>query len=137
MDLRRWTPLTALFPRRYVDRSEFWVDFDLQGWSTASYRWTGDPWNGLRDFAKRPAETIAEDIGDCEDYALVAASWALAQGHSGVGLGFCWEWPYPWPRHVIAFDDETVYSSGNLVEGSVAQYLEDSEYYYCLRRPID
>ena len=137
MDVERWTPLTMLFPERYVDTSEFWAEFDLEEWSASQYDWTRDSWNGFRDFAKRPVETISEDIGDCEDYALVAASWAVAHGRAGVGLGFCWDLPYPWPRHVIAFDDDTVYSSGDIVKESVTQYLDRTEYDYCLRRPID
>lgn len=136
MELRRWTPLTALVPQYYVDSDVDWEGFDLRDWSATSYDWSRDPWNGYRDFAKRPEETIADGAGDCEDYALVAASWALAHGRSGVGLGFCWEWPYPWPRHVIAFDETNVYSSGDITEGAVNDYLERSEYDYCLRRRI-
>ncbi|MFW5917993.1 MAG: hypothetical protein ACOCR0_00775 [Haloferacaceae archaeon] len=136
MGLRRWTPLTMLAPRRYVDRSDFWTEFDLQEWSVSDYEWTRDPWNGYRDFAKRPVETISEDEGDCEDYALVAISWAIARDRPGVGIGFCWELPYPWPRHVIAFDEEYVYSSGDIVDESVEEYLERSVYDSILRRPV-
>jgi hypothetical protein len=136
MDLRRWTPLTALVPARYVDYDREWRDFDLRGWSSDEYEWTEDSWNGFRDFARRPADTVAEGRGDCEDYALVAASWAVGNDRPGVGIAFCWELPYPWPTHVVAFDDERVYSSGNVVEASVSEWVETSRYDFAVRRRI-
>lgn len=134
--LQRWTPLTFLVPQRYVDRDDHWEAFDLLEWSREDYEWTQDPWNGYRDFAQPPRETLREGKGDCEDYALVAVSWAVAQGRSGIGLGFCWELPYPWPRHVIAFDDERVYSSGDVSRQSVNAWMTDSRYDYVLRRRV-
>lgn len=136
MELRRWSPLTFVFPRRYVDRSEFWSDFDLEEWSRSSYEWVEDPWNGLLDFARRPAETISRGEGDCEDYALVALSWAVAHGRTGVGLAFCWGRRYPWPTHAIAFDDERVYSSGDIFTGSVEEWIADSRYSFALERRL-
>ena len=136
MDPRRWTPFTFLFPGRYVDDDEFWTDFDLVAWSRTTYEWTEDPWNGFRDFARRPRDTVAAGTGDCEDYALVAASWLVAQGRDRVGLAFCWEWPYPWARHVIAFDGERVYSSGTISQGSVEEWVEDSRYAVSVSRRI-
>lgn len=133
--IQRWTPLTFLSPYRYVDRSDFWKNFDIAEWSS-SYTWKSDPWNGYRDFAKRPAETVSDGEGDCEDYALVVISWALANGRQGVGLEFCWKRPYPWPRHVIAFDNEYVYSSGTIRRESVKKYIDRSQYDYCLQREL-
>ena len=137
MDVRRWTPFVFAAPDRYVSRDDFWTEFDLAEWSSSAYDWTGDPWHGYRDFAQTPLELLATGCGDCEDYALLAASWALAQGRENVGLGFCWLWPYPWPRHVIAYDDEYVYSSGRITRESVDEWLADSSYVYCLERPIE
>lgn len=136
MVLGRWTPLTFLMPQRYIDTSDLWEKFDIEEWSSSVYEWKNDPWNGYRDFAKRPAETVSDGEGDCEDYALVAASWALSQGHQGVGLGFCWKRPYPWPRHAIAFDNDYVYSSGKICQESVGKYIDRSQYDYCLRRRL-
>lgn len=136
MELKRWTPLTFVAPEWYVDSASFWSDFDFKQWSRTSYEWREDPWNGLRDFARRPQETVTTGAGDCEDYALVAASWAIAQGHDGVGLAFCWEPPYPWPRHAIAFDEERVYSSGTISKKSVDQWVEDSKYAFFVSRRI-
>lgn len=131
-----WTPFTYLFPSRYVDTSETVASLDLESWSRTEYDWVSDAWNGFRDFAKPPAKTLVDEEGDCEDYALVAASWALANERSGVGIAFCIEKPKVWPTHVIAFDDERVYSSGNINQESVDSWLEGSDYDYALRRRI-
>ncbi|MFB6296013.1 MAG: hypothetical protein ABEH66_04130 [Halobacteriales archaeon] len=136
MELTRWTPLTYVAPGLFVDDGEFWADFDLEEWSRTTYEWTQDPWNGFLDVAKRPRETVADGTGDCEDYALVAASWAAAQGRNGIGLAFCWETPYPWPRHAIAFDAERVYSSGSITESSVDDWVAQSRYVFSVRRRV-
>lgn len=136
MELRRWTPLTFLFPSQYVNRDERWEEFALEEWSDAAYEWTQDPWNGVSDFAQRPAETVDSGRGDCEDYALVAVAWAVANGREGIGIAFCWELPYPWPRHVIAYDRERVYSSGHISEKSVDEWIADSKYEFAIRRRL-
>jgi len=136
MDLQRWTPLTFLFPARYVDGDDRWGSFNLLEWSDADYEWTQDPWNGISDFAQRPGETVDSGRGDCEDYALVALAWAVANGRDRVGLAFCWELPYPWPRHVIAYDDERVYSSGHVSEKRVGEWIDDSRYEFAVRRRV-
>lgn len=136
MEPQRWTPLTFLFPRRYVDRNRFWSKFDLEEWSQSAYEWTADPWNGFLDFAKHPADTVSQGEGDCEDYALVAVSWALAHGRDGVGFALCWEPSRPWPTHVVAFDDKRVYSSGRITEMTVEDWITDSKYASALKRRI-
>lgn len=136
MDPRRWTPLTFIAPGRYVDRDPSWAAFDLEGWAEGTYDWIEDPWNGFLDFARRPRRTVSEGAGDCEDFALVAASWSIARGRDGVGLAFCWRPPYPWPTHVIAFDDQFVYSSGDVDRTSVDEWIEDSDYVFALRRRV-
>lgn len=136
MRLRRWTPLTFLLPSRYLDRDRDWEAFDLVAWSRDEYRWQQDRWNGLLDIARTPAETLDRRRGDCEDYALVAASWAVGNGREGVGLGLCWELSRPWPTHVIAFDEEFVYSSGEIWKTSVEQWRQESPYALVLRRRV-
>ncbi|ELZ37082.1 hypothetical protein C471_13506 [Halorubrum saccharovorum DSM 1137] len=136
MDLRRWTPFTFVAPDRYVGRDDRWDAFDIEEWSASEYDWTQDPWNGLSDFAKRPDECVDAGRGDCEDYALVALSWAFANDRDGIGIGFCWDLPWPWPRHVIAFDDERVYSSGEITEESVGEWKADSKYAFVLKRRV-
>ena len=101
-----------------------------------TYEWTADSWNGFRDFAQHPRDCVDSGRGDCEDYALVALASAVARGRPGVGIAFCWELPYPWPTHVIAFDDDFVYSSGDIVETSVDEWVRDSPYTTALRRRL-
>ncbi len=137
MALRRWTPLTLLAPARYLDRDERWADFDIHAWADEEYEWVQDAWNGLRDFAAPPAETVAAGRGDCEDFALVALSWAAANGRDGLGLGFCFEPWTPVPTHAIAFDETHVYSSGDIEETSVDGWLAGSDRYaYAVRRRV-
>jgi len=137
MQLDRWTPFAVVWPERYVsDDEDLWSSLDIEDWSRREYEWIEDDWNGFLDFARRPHETLASGRGDCEDYALVAASWALANDRPGVGLAVCWEWPYPWPRHAIAYDDERVYSSGHITEESVEEYAERDGFAFTLRRPV-
>jgi hypothetical protein len=136
MDLRRWTPLTFVAPARYVDSDDWWGSFDLEAWSQSAYVWTEDAWNGYRDVATYPRECVELGRGDCEDYALVALAWAVAHDRDGIGLGFCWDPPYPWPRHVIAYDEERVYSSGDITETSVEDWLADSSYAFVLKRRV-
>lgn len=137
MELRRWTPLTFLAPARFVDRDDRWASFDLHAWADEEYEWVQDPWNGFRDFASRPAATVAAGRGDCEDFALVALSWAAANDREGLGLGFCFERWNPLPTHAIAYDDEAVYSSGKILPKSVDEWLDDAERYtYALRRRV-
>ncbi|MFB6250521.1 MAG: hypothetical protein ABEI27_02345 [Halobellus sp.] len=136
MNIRRWTPLTFVTPARCVDRDDWWESFDIEEWSDSEYVWTQDEWNGFRDFAARPRECVEAGRGDCEDYALVSLSWAAANDRTGLGIGFCWDPPYPWPRHVIAFDEERVYSSGEISEESVAEWQANSTYAYVLERRV-
>jgi hypothetical protein len=136
MDPRRWTPLTYLAPARYVDRNPSWATFDLHEWADEEYDWVQDPWNGFLDVARRPHETVAAGEGDCEDFALVAVTWAVANDRE-VGLGFCFEAWTPWPTHVIAYDDMYVYSSGNIVPASVDEWVADTDRYaFVLRRRV-
>ncbi|RMB24201.1 hypothetical protein ATH50_1442 [Haloplanus aerogenes] len=136
MNLRRWTPLTFLAPDRYVDRDDWWRTFDFDAWSRSVYEWTADAWNGFRDFAQQPRACVETGRGDCEDYALVALASAVARERPAVGIAFCWELPYPWPTHVIAFDDDFVYSSGDIVETSVDEWVRASRYSFAVRRRL-
>lgn len=135
MKLRRWVPFVYLLPDRYVDPAAVPDDFDFRAWSR-EFEWRQDPWNGFRDFATPPAETIETARGDCEDYALVAVSWALAGDRDGVGLGFCFPPWSPVPRHVVAYDDVRVYSVGRVFDASPSEWLADSPYARLLRRSV-
>lgn len=136
MRLLHWMPLTFLFPSRYLDTDFDWEGFDLVAWSRDDYRWPKESWNGLIDIAQPPAETVERRRGDCGDFALVAASWAWGNGREGVGVGLCWELRRPWPTHVIAYDDEFVYSAGGIWKTSVAEWRKESPYVFVLKRRV-
>lgn len=131
----RWTPLVIAAPRRYLGRGRTWESFDFESW-TERYEWREDAWNGWFDIARRPDDTVAAETGDCEDYALVAASWALARGRTPVGLGFCFVSWLPVPRHAVAYDRDRVYSSGEVREETVDDFLDRTEYTWALRRRL-
>lgn len=136
MVIQRWSPLTLVAPTRYIETGSFWEDFDLDTWAREEYDWVQDPWNGFLDIAKPPSVTVRHNEGDCEDFALVALSWAVANDRDGIGLGFCWKTSRPWPTHAIAFDATTVYSSGSITEISLDSWVANSPYRFVVRRRV-
>lgn len=119
-----------------MEYDQRWGSLDPLGWSRNDYERTEDPWNGDRDFARTPRGTVRTGRGDREDCALVAPSWAVARGRSGVGVGFRWELPFRWPRHVLAVDDERVHSSGVVSRERVDEWAADSRDDVALRRRV-
>ena len=132
----RWSAVAFLWPRRYIDVDAV-EDINLEAFSDR-YSWRQDAWNGLRDVARPVRETIVDECGDCEDYALVAASCLLRRGVDDVQLAVCFEcvWGIPIPRHVVAIENGAVYSSGIIHEMSLEEYLGQSDYWFALRRSV-
>lgn len=120
-----------LFPRRYVDTDLHWDYFDFREWH---YTWREDPWNGLLDTLQPPFATIHLGRGDCEDYAFAVASYLLWIGKNPVGIAVAGRRLFD--LHVVAYDDEHVYSSGRVTEESVDEWLDNSEYNWVIRRPL-
>lgn len=119
------------FPRWFVDRSAV-ADLDIEAFSRR-FDWRQDKWDGFHDTIRPVAKTIDTETGDCEDYALVAASWCLAHDRP-VRLGLCFEgWAL---SHVVAVDAERVYSSGALWNTDLDTYIEDSKYDSVLQRRV-
>jgi hypothetical protein len=134
MKLHRLTFLVFAFPNYYVDNDpEFWGDINIIDWSF-EFDWEKDDWNGMKDIATKPRTTFSSKAGDCEDYALVAASWCVSNNRSGVGLGFCFDRFRA--EHVIAFDDERIYSSGVIRDETPEEYIRDSDYDRVIRRGV-
>jgi hypothetical protein len=119
-----------LWPHRYIQCSHEWLAFDLFEWSQTEYEYRRDPPGFWNDRAQRPEETVERNDGDCEDYALVAASWACSHGRD-VGLAVTGHSRYgvPVPTHMVAFDDTYVYSSGVIRDQSVPEFVATSEEY--------
>jgi len=134
----RFSFLAWLFPNRFVERNDRWHAFSLYDWSGDGYEYQKDSAGLWNDTVKHPADTVATGVGDCEDYALVAASWAASNRREGVGLAVCGHrvGPVPVTDHMIAYDSRRVYSSGYIFDLSVDEYLKSSEYSWCWRRDL-
>lgn len=121
----RLTLLFLRYPGWYVE-PEAAGHVDVDRWS-AAFEWEQDAWNGLRDTVD-PVETVLETAtGDCDDYAVVVASWAVANDRDP-SLIVCKSGSNPLPLHVAVWDGERVYSSGEIYEAGPDEYLDESEY---------
>lgn len=137
MRFRSWTPFVFLTPRRYLGSPNEldWKDVNIELFSD-NYIWEQDTWNGLIDVAQSPRETLRRYAGDCEDYALLIATVLNARGED-VRLGFCFPKYSPIPRHVIAYTDTRVFSSGVIREGSVEDFVRVSKYDWFISRGFE
>lgn len=128
-----WTPVTLLYPRRYLWIHSYFRDFNPREWSR-EYEWEQDEWNGWKDTLQPVGKTLTEQSGDCEDYAFVIASWAVTNGYDAK-LGICFE-GYRL-AHVVATDGWSVYSSGVIyTDTTLDEYIEKSDYDRIITRNI-
>lgn len=123
----RPTPLFILAPSRFLD-SQAAAYLDIETWSD-NFEWERDDWGGFKDTVTPVAETIETQTGDCDDYAAVVASWAVARDRD-VSLLLCWERGsrLPVPDHIAVVDNESVYSSGLILPMSAEAYIQWSHY---------
>lgn len=136
MKLRNWTPFVFAYPKPYLSDDDRVTELDLERWSSDLYTWEQDGWNGYKDFASDPVETVTSRAGDCEDYALVAASWAHSRDKD-VTLALCFIDGNPLPQHMIAAFDGNVYSSGTIHEDTdIREYVQSSQYDWFLPRDV-
>lgn len=133
MSLTRWTPLVFMAPGKYLDTEYDWRSFDLESWSNY-FTYEPDGWNGLNDTTDPPRRTIRREKGDCDDYALVAASWLLGNNHSAK-LVYCYK-PWPFQAHLIAVGNGKTYSTGQIRTQTPAEFLEKSRYTRSLTRRL-
>jgi len=134
--------LSFLFPRRFIDTDAAkWLD--LHEWSATEYKWTQDKWNGLQDTIAPVSETIRTGRGDCDDYAVVSASWLLKNAADGGGADvefgylFSTAQGVPLPEHMVAYADNTVYSSGEILTDTTKEaYVRESEYDVAVWRTV-
>ena len=127
----RFSVLAWVFPGRFIENRERWRDFDLESWSAESYEWVSDGPGLWRDRVRYPSDTVSGGKGDCDDYAVVAASWARSNGRSRVGLAVCGHTVAGFlvPTHMVAVDSRRVYSSGEMYDLSPLEYVEMKEAY--------
>lgn len=131
----RWTYFVYVFPSHYVEESRKWRERDIEAWSEDHYFWQQDEYNGLKDFAQKPEKTWRTCRGDCEDYALVAASCLTSSGHN-VSICFCGS--NLLAEHVFCYDRDTctIYSSGKIIDSILLEYIADSEYSWVKPRHV-
>jgi len=123
--ITNWTVWVFLCPRSFIDPAAT-EKINFEDW-TRRFDWDQDEWDGIKDYATPVRDTIEAAHGDCEDYALVAASDSVRRGCGTVGLGFCFDGILP--SHVIAYDESRIYSSGDVREWSVEEYIDNTEYH--------
>lgn len=123
----RATIRSYIQPTYFVDPAALPEDFSLWKWSRR-FTWEQDAWRGWRDTISPVAETVRTERGDCDDYATVAASWALREERDDVRFGYCWGRPNT--SHLVAVDADRVYSSGWISRPGTtfSDYIRDSRY---------
>lgn len=134
--LSRWTARSFLQPTRFVAPEALPEGFDLEEWAH-DYRWEPDDWNGYQDTISPIEETVRTARGDCDDFAAVAASWAVREHRERIGFAYLWEsgtdW---WPTHMVCYDEERVYSSGAIADRGLTDWVAHSDYNWAIRRQI-
>lgn len=125
--IHRYGPLVIIRPKAYVKENDRWAAFDLEEWTENVYDYRQDPLSGLVDYVNYPSETVERGSGDCEDYAVLAASCRLSSGADRVGIAACAAWRER-TFHAFAYDDTKVYSSGEITEETPAEFLERTMY---------
>lgn len=135
----RWPPrVTAAFlrfPGRYLDPDAA-GGIDVVRWSE-EFEWEQDAWSGYRDTVDPVEEVIETARGDCDDYAVVVASWAVARGRDP-SLVLCKEDGQRFTAHVAVWDGERVYSSGDVHDDTDPdEYVEGSQYDTYHLRDVD
>jgi len=129
----RATVLSYIFPQKFVNVDAV-RDVSIEEFSD-TYTWVQDDWNGLKDVITPVNETLEIEEGDCDDYAAVAASWAIENNREPVSFAYYFDGYRP--RHVVAVDNNRVYSSGSVVETSIEDHITESEYDWYIARTIE
>ena len=134
MTFRIPTILFVLFPRKFI--SDLPEDFNLKYFSEFEYEWKRDPLWGLWDIAQSPSETIEKKSGDCVDYARLASSYLVQNTNKSVEIYVLFKFSLREPGHMIVFDGNQTYSSGNIRWEDVEEYADDNNYKVVFRRSV-
>lgn len=86
-----------------------WGDLNIHAWREG-FTWRRDPLKGALDHVSPIETTVETQRGDCDDFAVVAASWLHAQDRP-VYLGISTQRFIP--RHVFVVDGD-----GRVYEGT-------------------
>lgn len=133
-----WGPFLFLFPQSYINPQRT-TDIVLPRWSVDDYTYNSDEgWWLFGDWIQTPNDTIERGTGDCEDYAIIAASWAIENNVGNPRLAWLWEgwWP-PYPKHVVAYTDDIVFTSGDILDNTtIDEYVEQTDYTHYVSRSL-
>jgi len=116
-----------LWPHRFIESCDWQEKESLVSWSINTYDWRQDDWNGMKDTVQRPQKTWESGAGDCDDYALVVASY-LANTTDNT-LHVCALYTIG-SGHMVIYDEteERVYSSGVVLSQTLSEYKSKSKY---------
>ncbi len=137
--LHRFSVWFLLFPRLFLNTEYTWDEFDIVSWSATEYEYQADPLFGLWDIVQPVPETLTSGAGDCDDYALVAASYLYATTDHEISLGVhIGVTTRPGKGHLTVYDHtaEKVYSSGVIYPDTFEEFTARSEYDLHFRRSI-
>lgn len=104
-------------------------------WSK-DFTYKSDPGAPYGNLIKPVEHTYEDKTGDCEDYALVMASWGIAEGSEDMKLAWLWAEGDIAPSHVVATDGDHVYSSGVILHMNISEYAESHGYETVLTRSV-
>jgi hypothetical protein len=132
MSLFRWTAFAFLFPKQYVKSEYSFSAFDVEEFNS-QFNWRSDGWGGLKDTVQDPWNTRRSAAGDCEDYALLIASYLLSETEEDVSLVFLARGR---TFHAVCSTGDAVYSSGEVHEGTLDEYCEEAGYTAIFARTV-
>lgn len=123
------TFLALAFPGLRLDPMHAYR-FSFEEWRTCEYNWDQDDFGGLLDLTQSVPKTIELGNGDCEDFAFVAASWGISHNkETSIGIVGVKKFGIPLVQHVVAVVDGYIYSSGEKIEATLDEYVEQHDTY--------
>jgi len=125
----RHSLIAFLFPHFFVGEGK---QINIEEYNKR-YDWKQDPLNGLLDHAQKPSTTIETGTGDCVDYSFLVLS--TKKDEKDIYLVTCLN-KFLFPRHMVVWDGERVYSSGVIYEKTLDEYIDDSKYEYSVKRKV-
>jgi transglutaminase-like putative cysteine protease len=125
MILHRQTIFIWIAPWWFVETDPEFAVVDLARWGEEKYDWTQDPLGGAIDTVRYPRDVLETGDGDCEDYAVFAASVLASRGVEDLAFVSCTK---GWiPDHTVLYADGNVYSNGTIYKNTTPDQFADIE----------
>lgn len=118
----------VLNPRDYLN-PEATANLDIREFGE-NFTHELDPMNGMYNVVADVEETIQKQRGDCVNYSALAASWILYHTNQQPKLIVYAPENKGGMGHINVFDGNTIYDTGDVVEGITVSQFEDSQDYY-------